>query len=137
MRFYERSLNLSTITLEPTLMQQLQQVAAEKTTSTDELLDAAVRTYLRQLDREKIRTEAAAYRSLHPMLLVDYLGQYVAIHNRRLVDHDGDFQALHMRVRQRFGHQAVLIRQVESTSERELVFRSPHLEHKQNEYNQA
>lgn len=128
---------MSTITLEPTLMQQLQQVAAEKTTSTDELLDAAVRTYLRQLEREKIRTEAAAYRSLHPTLIVDYLGQYVAIHNRRLVDHDEDFQALHMRVRQRFGNQAVLIRQVESASERELVFRSPHLEHKQSEYNQA
>ena len=128
---------MSTITLEPTLMQQLQQVAAEKTTSPDELLEAAVRTYLRQLEREKIRTEAAAYRSLHPTLIIDYLGQYVAIHNSRLVDHDGDFQALHMRVRQRFGNQAVLIRQVEGDPERELVFRSPHLEHKQGEYNQA
>ena len=124
---------MNTITLEPKLMYQLEQVAAEQTTSTDELLEVAVRTYLRQLEREKIRKEAAIYRALHPQLCIDYLGQYVAIHHGRVVDNDLDFAALHARVRLRFGHQAILIRQVESEPERELTFRSPRIEREETE----
>lgn len=121
---------MTTLMLEPKLQQQLEQVAAEKTTSPDELLDAAVRTYLRQLDREKIRLEAAAYRSFHSQLLPDYLEQYVAIHRGRVVDSDVSFETLHARVRERFGNQAVLIRRVETEPERELTFRSPRMESK-------
>lgn len=121
---------MTTLTLAPKLLQQLEQVAAEKTTSTDELLDAAVRIYLRQLDREKIRREAAAYRRLHPQLLTDHLGQYVAVHHGRVVDSDSHFEALHRRIRERFGNQAVLIRQVETEPKRELTFRSPRVESK-------
>lgn len=121
---------MTTLTLEPKLQQQLEQVAAEKTTSADELLDAAVRTYLRQLDREKIRLEAAAYRSLHSQLILDYLEQYVAIHRGRVVDSDVNFEALHARIREHFGNQAVLIRRVEIEPERTLTFRSPRMESK-------
>ncbi|MFZ4663410.1 MAG: hypothetical protein ACOYNY_40770 [Caldilineaceae bacterium] len=121
---------MTALTLQPKLLQQLEQVAAENTTSPDELLDAAVRTYLRQLDREKIRLEATAYRNLHSQLLLDYLGQYVAIHRGRVVDSDGNFEAIHVRVRARFGNQAILIRQVETAPERELTFRSPRIESK-------
>lgn len=121
---------MTTVTLEPKLLQQLEQVAAENTTSPDELLDAAVRTYLRQLERAKIRLEATAYRTLHSQLVLDHLGQYVAIHQRRVVDSDASFEALHTRIRERFGNQAVLIRQVETEPERELTFRSPRIESK-------
>lgn len=121
---------MNTLTLEPKLQQQLEQVAVEKTTSPDKLLDTAVRTYLRQLDREKIRTEADAYRNLHAQLVIDYLGQHVAIHQRRVVDSDLSFEALHTRIRERFGNQAVLIRLVETKPERELTFRSPRIEAK-------
>lgn len=119
---------MNTIHLQPALMQQLEQAAAEQKAEPEQLVETAVRAYLRQLDRDRIRAEAEAYRSLHPELTKKYIGQYVAIHNGRLVDNDKDFQTIHSRVRQRFGNQPVLIRLVETKPERELVFRSPRLE---------
>lgn len=119
---------MNTIHLQPALMQQLEQAAAEQKAAPEQLVETAVRAYLRQLDRDRIRAEAEAYSALHTELTKKYVDQYVAIHNGRLVDNDKDFQAIHSRVRQRFGNQPVLIRLVETKPERELVFRSPRLE---------
>jgi hypothetical protein len=77
---------------------------------------------------EKIKAEVTAYIILHPSLLEHYLGQYVALHRGEVIDHDADFQLLHTRIRQRFGRQPILIRRVETDVQRELVFRSPHLQ---------
>jgi hypothetical protein len=115
-----------TINLQSTLVKQLESLAAEQTTSTEEVLEAAVRAYLREIDRKKIKAEVAAYTALHPTLIKHYLGQHVAIHHGQAVDHDPDFQALHLRIRQRFGRQPVLIRRVEAQVQRELVFRGTH-----------
>jgi hypothetical protein len=65
---------LATVTLQPALLEQLEQIAVEQTLSTDELLESVVRTYLRQFERDKIKAEAAAYRELHPELVTQYLG---------------------------------------------------------------
>ncbi len=119
---------MPTITLQPQLIEQLKQIAAEQAVRPEELLETAVRTYLRQLEREKIQAEAEAFHSMHAELAGKYLGQYVAIHSGKVVDHDEDFQSLHSRIRQRFGRQPVLLRRVEAEPERVLVFRSPQLE---------
>ena len=119
---------MPTVTLQPELVEQLQQVASEQAVMPEELLETAVRTYLRQLEREKIKAEAEAFRSMHAELAEKYLGQYVAIHNGKMVDHDKDFPSLHSRIRQRFGRQPVLLRRIETEPERVLVFRSPRLE---------
>jgi len=119
---------LNIIHLQPALMQQLEQAAIEQKAEPEQLVETAIRAYLRQLDRDRIRAEAEAYRSLHTELTKKYVDQYVAIHNGRLVDNDKDFQAIHGRIRQRFGNQPVLIRLVEAQPERELVFRSPRVE---------
>ena len=119
---------MSTITLQPQLMEQLKQIASEQTTEPEELVETAIRIYLRQLEREKIKAEAEAFRSMHAELAEKYVGQYVAIHNGKMVDHDEDFQSLHSRIRQRFGRQPVLLRRIETEPERVLVFRSPRLE---------
>ncbi|OGO43461.1 MAG: hypothetical protein A2Z04_06420 [Chloroflexi bacterium RBG_16_57_9] len=119
---------MSAITLHPQLMEQLEQVAAEQAVMPEELVENAVRTYLRQIEREQIKVEIDAFRSMHGMLIEKFLGQYVAIHSGKLVDHDKDFQAIHSRIRQRFGRQPVLLRRVEAEPERVLVFRSPRLE---------
>ena len=116
---------MSTVILQPELMEQLEQVAAEQAVMPEEVLESAVRTYLRQIEREKIKAEAEAFRSMHTELAEKYLSQYVAIHNGKVVDHDEDFQSLHSRIRQRFGRQPVLLRRVEAEPERVLVFRSP------------
>ena len=119
---------MPTVTLQPELVEQLQQVASEQAVMPEELLETAVRTYLRQLEREKIKAEAEAFRSMHAELAEKYVGQYVAIHDGNVVDYDEDFQALHSRIRQRFGRQPVLLRRVEAEPKRVLVFRSPRLE---------
>jgi hypothetical protein len=115
-------------TLQPELMKQLEQIAVEQEVKPEELLETAVRAYLRQIERETIKAEADAFRSMHAEMVREYLGQYVAVHNGQVVDHDQDFQSLHNRIRQRFGHRPVLLRRVEAEPERVLVFRSPRLE---------
>ena len=121
---------MNAIQLEHSLMQQVEQVAAEQTATPAQIVETAVRAYLRQLDRARIKTEAEAYHAMHTELVKQYLKQYVAIYNGQLVDQDKDFQQLHTRIRQRFGRQPVLIRRVEAQPEHELLFRSPQLERK-------
>lgn len=118
----------TTITLQPRLVEQLEQIAVHRSVEVEELIETAVRAYLRQVERENIKAEAEAFRSMHTTLVEKYLGQYVAIHDGKVVDHDEDFQTLHSRIRQRFGRQPVLLRQVKSKPERVLTFRSPQLE---------
>ncbi len=118
----------TTITLQPRLVEQLEQVAVQRSVEAEELIEAAVRAYLRQMEREKIKAEAEAFCSTHAELAEKYLGQYVAIHDGKVVDHDEDFQTLHSRIRQRFGHQPVLLRLVEPEPRRVLAFCSPRLE---------
>ncbi len=116
------------ITLSSATMQELSHVATSQDVPIDDLAERAVQQFLRQLEREKIKTEAQAYRDQHAALVEQYLGQYIALHEGHVVDYDEAFQPLHQRVRQRFGRQAVLIRQVTPTPERVLTVRSPRLE---------
>ena len=119
---------MTTIFLESALMQRVEDAATAQTIQPEALIDAAVRTYLRQLDRERIKAEAQAFQTLHATLVQQYLGQYVAIYNKQLVDHDPEMEALHSRIRQKYGSQPVLLRRVELQPERELTFRSPRIE---------
>ena len=119
---------MSPVNLQPDLIERLEETAAERDIPTDDLLDLAVRSYLRQIDRETIQSEAEAFRSMHIQLLEKFPDQYVAIHRKTVVDADADFQLLHSRIRSRFGQLPVLLRRVEEDSERTLVFRSPRFE---------
>ncbi len=82
----------------------------------------------RQLERQKIKAEVKAFQAMHAGLVKQYLGEYVALHNGQVVDHDSQFEALHSRIRQRFGANPILLRQVTLEAERILTLRSPHLE---------
>ena len=119
---------MSPVLLQPDLAERLEETAVEKEIAADALLDLAVRSYLRQIDRETIKAESEAFRAMHAELLRPYPNQYVAIHRRAVVDADGDFQLLHNRIRSRFGQLPVLLRRVEQEPERTLVFRSPRFE---------
>lgn len=120
-----------TLALQPALWEQLQQTADEQKTNVLELVETAIQTYLRQIEREQIEAEAEAYQKLHPTLTQKYLGEYVAVHHGQMIDHDTDFQRLHERIRKRFGRRPVLLRRVETEPERTLVFRSPSVERSQ------
>jgi hypothetical protein len=87
---------MTTITLPSQLMDELNQVAANQAAPPEKLVEEAVRTYLRQLERKKIREEVKAFEMMPPKLVKQYLGQFIAVHNRQVVDHDENFQMLHM-----------------------------------------
>lgn len=78
--------------------------------------------------RAEMKKEVAAYRNLHPELVKQYLGQYVAIYRGELVDHDADPVALHYRVVADYPGEIVLSRKVEPKAETVLHMRSPRLE---------
>ncbi|NJN98966.1 MAG: hypothetical protein HC875_35165 [Anaerolineales bacterium] len=114
---------MSTIALPPQLMAELAQATTEQAAKPKELLAQAVRTHLRQLERDKIKAEAEVFRTMHPGLVKQYLGQYMALHKGRSLI-TTKFQALHSHIQQRFGHQPVLLRQVTPEPQRVLVIRT-------------
>jgi len=118
----------ATLTLQQSaLIEQLEQVATEQSTTAEDLLHAAVIEFLDRTARQKIHVESEAFRKLHPDLLTKYKGQYVAIHNGQVVGYNQDARELYLQMRKQYGHIAVLIRLVSDRVEQELVFRSPRL----------
>lgn len=77
---------------------------------------------------EALWRERAAFTALHPTLLVQYPGEYVAIHGGSLVDHDKDGLALSLRVHQRFPAEFVWIAPLKAQALEEWVVRSPRFE---------
>ncbi|MCP4356723.1 MAG: hypothetical protein GY796_01735 [Chloroflexi bacterium] len=67
------------------------------------------------------------YKKLHPQLVKQYLGKFVAIFQGELVDHDADKEALFFRIKENFPDQVVLQRQVLPDPDPLLHFRSPRL----------
>lgn len=119
---------MEVIVLQPQLMEQIVLIASQESRKPDELVESAVREYLRGLQRKKIEAEVRAYETMHAELVRTHLGHFVALHHGKLVDFDEDFQTLHQRIRQRYGNEAVLIRCVEAMAQPELLFRSPRFE---------
>lgn len=75
---------MTTINLKPDLAEQVEFLASKSQTSAEAFVDKALRTYLVQFRREKIRAETEAFNQQHEELLAKYSGQYVAIHNLTL-----------------------------------------------------
>ncbi len=119
---------MATITVQPDLAQDLEQLATRRQSQVEEIVATALRRYIRQAQEEKMKEEATTFCEMHAELVAQYDGEVVAIHEGQVVDHDKDFVALHRRIRQRFGRAAVLLRRVSSEPERVLAFRSPRLE---------
>ncbi len=73
---------------------------------------------------EVVAREIAAFHELHPTLLQQYPGEFVAIQDRNVVDHDVEKLALYERIHNSYPEQFVLMRRVEDEPEPELHFRS-------------
>ena len=117
-----------TINLKQDLAEQISYLAGKSQAKAEAFVDKALRTYLAQFRREKIRAETEAFTQQHDELLTKYSDQYVAVHEGQVIDHGQDLRTLHLRVFNRFGHIPVLLKKVTSEPERELVFRNPHFE---------
>ena len=117
-----------TVTLQPDVANQIAEIATQQHETIDSLVDVALRNYMMNYRRDKIRSETDAFHRQFRILARDYLGQYVAIHNQVVIDHDPDLRALHLRVHAGLGRMPVLLKQVTGEPEHELVFRSPKFE---------
>lgn len=69
-----------TVTLKPDVADQVEAVAQEARLDPDAVVDKAVRAYLAQWRRDKIRAEIAAFEQQRETLLAQYSGHYVALH---------------------------------------------------------
>lgn len=92
-----------------------------------EVVIQSVRPFPVNDNREAMLRETAAYQRLHPALVKEFAGRYVAILHGQVVDHDIDPIALLQRVRSTYPDQTVLRRKVGPTPERILHFRSPRI----------
>lgn len=119
---------MTTITLTPDLMKQIENLSGKEPADPQKFVAKAVQAYLNQMRREKIQAETEAFSAQYARLKEAYLGEYVAMHQGEVIDHDPDLRTLHLRVFERLGHTAVLLKQVTEAPERELNFRSPRLE---------
>lgn len=91
-------------------------------------ISPAVPAYPVNAHRATMQREIAAYVEMHPTLVENYLGQYVAVYQGRLVDHDPDAVALHHRITAAYPGEVVLRRQVQREATPVLRMRSPKLE---------
>lgn len=113
---------------DPNLVEQLQKIAEHEQLSPEELLNRAVLEFLDKMALKKMQAEIAAYEQMHPELVTQYLGEYIAIHNGVMIDHDPNVRDLHIRVRRRFGKMPILLRKVtEEPTPPDIIVRSPKL----------
>ena len=92
-----------TINLKQDLAEQISSLAGKSQAKAEAFVDKALRTYLAQFQREKIRAETEAFTQQHDELLTKYSDQYVAVHEGQVIDHGQDLRTLHLRVFNRFG----------------------------------
>jgi hypothetical protein len=117
---------MTTIHLKPDLAEKIAYLA--KGGNAEAVVEKALRAYIAQHRRDKIRAETEAFEQQREKLLSQFPGQYVAVHEGQVIDHDVNLRDLHLRVFDRLGHTPVLLIKVTSQPQRELVFRSPRFE---------
>lgn len=76
---------------------------------------------------DQMQREIAAYQQLHPMLVQTHLGDYVAVYQGKVVDYSTELDEIADRIDENYPDQVVLVRQVQSTPNPVLRFRSPRL----------
>lgn len=77
---------------------------------------------------EQLALEEAYWYGLPVEMRAHYANRYVAIKNRQVIDHDADQRALYLRVRRRYGSDAVAILRAEWKKEPVYEIRNLRLE---------
>jgi len=99
------------------------------TVALTKLLDYLQReTYQRRVNEQdaidpqqrQLQQEVYAYKALHPQLLAQHRGEWVAILDGRLIDHDLDEAGLMARLAEQHPDALPLVRLVEDEADREL-----------------
>jgi len=121
-------MNTSSIALQPDLVERVHRITKSKGATVKDFVNQAVRERLEQLEDQKLKAEIQAFERMHPQLVKQYLGQFVAVHEGQIVDADVDFEALFLRLEKRLGDVPVLIRPVSVEPTPELRAPGPRLE---------
>ena len=121
-------MNTSSIALQPDLVERVHRITKSKGATVKDFVNQAVREHLEQLEDQKFKAEVQAFERMHPQLVKQYLGQFVAVHEGQIVDADVDFEALFLRLEKRLGDVPVLIRPVSVEPTPELRAPGPRLE---------
>jgi len=121
-------MNTSAVALQPDLVERVRRVTKNVGASVEDFVNQAVRERLENLEDQKLEAESQAFERLHPQLIRQYMGQFVAVHNGQVVDADANFEALFLRLQQHLGEIPVLIRAVSTEPTPELRAPSPRLE---------
>ncbi len=121
---------MNIVTLKPDIVEQINNLArySEPQVDADEIVDRALRRYLRDMQQQKLRREQQAFEQQKMDLLAKYFGEYVAIHEGKVIDHDRDLRTLNSRVFKKFGRTTVLHKKVTDKPDLDIMFRSPRLE---------
>lgn len=107
------------------LWEQLQRAADTRGVAANELIEQAIRHFLREERRRLLQRESEAFRALHKDLIAAHAGEFVAIYDGRLVDYDRDQEALLLRINTAYPTVPVLIKQVAPDLEETYLIRSP------------
>lgn len=108
------------------LAEEIRREAEAEGVTAEALLADAWRHYRTAAQRKKIQAEMEWWQNLPDNQRAQYAGEYIAVHGRQVVDHDADRVRLHQRIRERYGHTAVLI--IPADGPREIRILSPRLE---------
>jgi hypothetical protein len=119
---------LTQVPMDAKLARSLQQVAAERGASVEEVMNDLARQYLRQARHVELTAEMERYRAQHATLLEKYRGEYLGLRNGQVLDHDQDGGKLYLRLRAKYGGIPILIVEVTDTPEQEFTVRNPKLE---------
>lgn len=92
--------------------------------SLNDLVNAAVESYLEARQNEKLDREIAAFIRLQPTLRRMLPDVWVAVHDEQVVDHDADRRLLYRRIRAAYGAMPVLLRRVDDVTGEDIWFRT-------------
>jgi hypothetical protein len=114
----------ATLTIPSHLYEQAQRIARSQNREVGDVVREVLEQGLSPLEVQTTsperEREKEAFRRLHPDLVQQYTGEYVAIHGGKLIDHDADKVALLKRIDRLYRDKFVLIRPVQQ--EPEIVY---------------
>ncbi len=120
-----------TVTLPDNVLKQIEKQAQAENRLVNELVVDVLQNSFAPMpenpEQEAMDREMAAYQNLHPNLLAQYKGQFVAVYRGQVVDNDSNQLALVKRRLKKYPNETVLITQVRQEPVRTLRIRSPRL----------